>query len=156
MWRGGRVAREAKALAPSACALVESGARPGDDYAELMRRAVRWRMSAGGRRIYYGDLLRLGVRCPDPCVRVRGKWLVRRLAPDCSRIPLNALPRKRDEERLLNAMGWETANTHLGSPAWRVIRADVKRRGRRWLYEAAHRMADAVEDDWREWRRARG
>jgi hypothetical protein len=155
-WRGGRVAREVKALAPSACAFVERGTSLRHDYADLLRRGVRWRMSAGGRRIYYGDLLHLGIRCPDPCVGVRGKWLVRRLAPDCSRIPLNALPRKRDEERLLNAMGWETANTHLGSPAWRVVRADLEHRGKRWLYEAANRMADAVEGDWREWRKTTG
>jgi hypothetical protein len=156
MWRGGRVAREAKALAPSACAFAGRGGPHRGDYAEIMRRAVRWRATAQGRRLYYEDLLRLGIRCPDPCVKLRGNWLVRRLAPDCSRIPLNALPRKRDEERLLHAMGWETANTHLGSPSWRVVRADVKRRGKGWLYDAAHRMADAVDDDWREWRKASG
>src|SRR5438876_1018604 len=78
-WRGGRVAREAKALAPLA------------------------------EKIHYDAILRRGVRCPDPCVRVDGAWLVRRLAPDCSRVKLNELPRKRDEERLLSAMGWEAA-----------------------------------------------
>src|SRR3989449_913988 len=104
--------------------------------------------------IHYDAILRRGVRCPDPCVRVDGAWLVRRLAPDCSRVRLNELPRKRDEARLLSAMGWETANVHLGSPASRAIRADVKRRDKRWLHDAARRLADAIADDWRDWRKA--
>jgi hypothetical protein len=119
-----------------------------------MQRAVRWALAGGKRRIYYEDLLRRGVRCPDPCVAVRGPWLVRRLAPDCSRIALNALPRKRDEERLLYAMGWETANVHLGTPHTSAVRADLKRRDKHWLFNAASRMADAVEDDWRQWKHA--
>src|SRR5207253_2121033 len=120
-WRGGRVAREAKALAPLA------------------------------EKIHYDAILRHGVRCPDPCVRVDGVWLVRRLAPDCSRVKLNELPRKRDEARLLSAMGWETANVHLGTPGSRAIRADLKRRDKHWLYDSARRLADAVDDDWHDW-----
>ena len=123
-WRGGRIAREAKALAPLA------------------------------EKIHYDAILRRGVRCPDPCVRVDGTWLVRRLAPDCSRVRLNELPRKRDEARLLSAMGWETANVHLGSPGSRAIRADLKRRDKHWLYDAARRLADAIDDDWHDWRKA--
>ena len=123
-WRGGRVAREAKALAPLA------------------------------EKIHYDAILRRGVRCPDPCVRVDGAWLVRRLAPDCSRVKLNELPRKRDEARLLSAMGWETANVHLGTPGSRAIRADLKRRDKHWLYDSARGLADAVDDDWHDWRKA--
>lgn len=133
-WSGGRVAREAKALAPSACAFA----------AGVTRHAP-----------YYQAILRRSVRCVDPHVAVRGLWLVRRLAPDCSRIPLTALPRKRDEARLLWAMGWETANVHLGSSTV-AVRADLRRRGKRWLRNAAVRMMEATEQDWRAWRRATG
>jgi hypothetical protein len=87
---------------------------------------------------------------------VSGAWLVRRLAPDCSRIALNALPRKRAEEHLLESTGWETGNVHLGSCDARTLRADLRRRSKYWLYDAASRMADAVEEDWREWRKAAG
>jgi len=52
---------------------------------------------------------------------------VRRLAPNCSRIELSALPKERDELRLLHAMGWETANVHLGTAQPRVLRADLKK-----------------------------
>src|SRR5438128_11264483 len=55
------------------------------------------------------------VRALDPFVQVRGRWIVRRLSPHCLRIELDELPKNRDECRLLFAMGWETANIHLGS-----------------------------------------
>ena len=149
-WRGGRVAREAKALAPSACTQAASGSV---GKGSVVRRA--WSVLSGAAgKIHYDAILRRGVRCPDPCVRVDGAWLVRRLAPDCSRVRLNELPRKRDEARLLSAMGWETGNVHLGSPGSRAIRADLKRRDKRWLYDAARRLADALDDDWRDWRKA--
>ena len=151
VWRGGRVAREAKALAPSACALV-AGAT-GISPTAILRRAM-WGLSGTGGKIHYAAILRHGVRCPDPCVRVEGPWLIRRLAPDCSRISLNALPRKRDEERLLFAMGWETANVHLGSANSRTIPSDLKRRRKHWLYEAAQQAAAAIDADWRDWRKA--
>jgi hypothetical protein len=151
-WRGGRIAREAKALVPSACASAASAAAPGDADGDTGSWAARWLGRGDGPRIYYEDLLKRGVRCPDPCAGVSGTWLVRRLAPDCCRIGLNALPRKRDEVRLLYAMGWETANVHLGTPDSSVVRADLKRRNKRWLYEAAGRMADAIERDWRDWK----
>ena len=50
-------------------------------------------------------------------------------------------------------MGWETANVHLGSRT-DGVQADLKRRGKGWLHEAAREMADATEADWRAWRRA--
>jgi uncharacterized protein (DUF2252 family) len=149
-WRGGRVAREAKALAPSACALAVSRSVGKGG---MVRRAM-WVLSGAAGKIHYDAILRRGVRCPDPCVRVDGAWVVRRLAPDCSRVRLNELPRKREEARLLHAMGWETANVHLGSPGSRAIRADLKRRDKHWLYDVARRLADATDDDWRDWRKA--
>jgi len=150
-WRGGRVAREAKALAPSACTLAPGAPPPGGSPREMVRRAVRWATSLGGWKIYYQEIVHRSVRCPDPCVAVRGAWLVRRLAPDCSRIALNALPKKRHEAQLLEAMGWETANVHLGSATARALRGDLQGRGKHWLYDAASRMADAVESDWHAW-----
>ncbi len=130
-WRGGSVAREAKALAPSACVWAERG--------------------KGTAAIRYQDILDRAVRCRDPFVRVRKRWIVRRLAPDCSRIELSALPRERDELRLLYAMGFETANIHLGSVKARVLRDDLKRRPAGWLLNAARRMEKAVLNDFKEY-----
>jgi len=134
-WHGGYVAREAKALAPSACLWAAGG--------------------KGSSRILYQEILNRAVRCRDPFVRLQRRWIVRRLAPDCSRIELAALPAERDELRLLRAMGWETANVHLGSVKPRVLRADLARRGRGWLRRAAAVMQEAVVSDWEAWRLGR-
>jgi hypothetical protein len=152
-WRGGRVAREAKALAPSACVFARTGGGGRRVSSGTLLRAI-WALTGSARRIHYETMLQHGVRCPDPCVSVVGAWLVRRLAPDCARIPLNDLPKKRHEAELLHAMGGETANIHLGSLDARQLRDDLKRREKRWLYDAASRMARDVGKDWRVWRKA--
>jgi hypothetical protein len=130
-WHGGSIAREAKALAPSACWWAEEG--------------------EGTAPIHYQEILDRSVRCLDPFVHVRQKWIVRRLAPDCSRIELSQLPRERDETRLLHAMGWETANVHLGSAKARVLLADLKKRPQGWLLTAARAMEKAVRADFEDY-----
>ena len=91
------------------------------------------------------------MRCRDPFVRLQRRWIVRRLAPDCSRIELAALPKERDEMRLLLAMGWETANVHLGSVKARVLVNDLKKRPRGWLLSAARSMEKAVLADFEDY-----
>jgi hypothetical protein len=132
-WRGGSVAREAKALAPSASVWAQSGKN-------------------ASAPILYQEALDTAVRCRDPFVRLQKRWIVRRLAPDCSRIELSALPAERDEVRLLHAMGWETANVHLGTLKPRVLAADLKKRPRGWLYRAAREMELAMKKEFEEWR----
>jgi hypothetical protein len=131
-WHGGTIAREAKELTDSAWFWANPRRRsPG---------------------ILYGQALACARRCPDPFVQQRGRWIVRRLAPDCSRIELVSLPTKHDALRLLQAMGFETANVHAGSIAWAKIEADLKKRRRGWLHFAATAMVEAVIKDWNAWR----
>ena len=86
-------------------------------------------------------------------VRLLGNWVVRCLAPHCCRVELSALPDKRDETRLLHAMGFETANVHLGSKqAIKAVRLDAAKRPPDWLHNAAMAMAEAVARDWDDWR----
>jgi hypothetical protein len=133
-WGGARVAREAKALAPSACVWANEGKGP--------------------QKIFYETIITKAARVLDPFVHLRGRWIVRRLSPNCSRVELAALPEKRDEERLLYAMGFETANIHLGSKdAIKVVRRDLAKRKPDWLHEAAQEMTKAVLKDWEEWRK---
>jgi hypothetical protein len=130
---GGKVAREAKALAPSPV----YWARNRKDPAEIMYQAI----------------IRKAVRDPDPFVHVHGNWIVRRLSPHCSRIELNMLPKDRDELRLLSSMGWEIANIHLGSAnARKVIERHLNTLKRDWLASAAKNMAEIVYKDWHTWR----
>jgi hypothetical protein len=133
LYRGARVAREAKALAPSAC--VWAGSE---------------RLSA---RIRYQEILDRSLRATDPFVRLKGKWIVRRLAPDCSRVELASMPKERDEAKLLHAMGFETANVHLSTRrASEGILRSLAHRSRHWLHDAATRMVKATTEDWQKWR----
>ncbi len=130
-WRGGMIAREAKALVPSAVAWA-TGAAP---------------------QTYTDRLLQASSRVPDPFLRIRDKWIVRRLAPDCSRIELAKLP-PCDEERVLHAMGFETANLHLfSSPAINAVQRDLSRRTARWFHAQVKKMSAEVIEDWKDWRR---
>src|SRR5579871_2297237 len=132
-WHGGLIAREAKALISS---------------------AYIWATRSGDRNgILYQRALDQSVRCRDPFVKLQGRWIIRRLAPDCSRVELASLPTQRDESRLLYEMGWETANIHLGSKkASKRIREDLKKRPANWLRDAAKAMARATTADWKEWK----
>lgn len=131
-WHGGRIAREAKALISSACYWAK-----GDE---------------GPPEILYQTIITRAVRCPDPFVQLRGRWIVRRLSPHCSRIELAVLQARGQELRLLEAMGAETVNIHLGTPSARkpILRFLEKQKGR-WLHRAAEDMLQAVTKDWKDW-----
>ena len=132
-YSGGRLAREAKAQGPASLDWLAPEHEPG--------------------RSQYSQILKRAVRCPDPYVRLCGGWIVRRLSPHCSRIELAALGAGRGELRLLEAMGHETANIHLGTGKQRAaILADLERRKTNWLVQAASDMAETVEKDWRVWK----
>jgi hypothetical protein len=132
---GARVAREAKALTPSSVYWATEDDRPSE--------------------ILYQAIISRAVRCPDPFVQLRGHWIVRRLSPHCSRIELSVLPTDRDERRLLSAMGWETANIHLGTvDAQKYNRGHLARLKPGWLYTAAKKMEEAVTGDWRAWKKS--
>ena len=133
-WQGGLIAREVK---------------------ELRVSAVHWQSTPGSTQtILYPQIVAQAVRIADPFVRISGHWLLRRLAPDCSRIPLVSLPKAKDELNLLHAMGQETANIHLGTTTARkrIIR-DLRQRPARWLHHASAKMADLMRTDWKDWAR---
>ncbi|HEY6271610.1 MAG TPA: DUF2252 family protein [Terriglobales bacterium] len=128
-WKGGHIAREAKATLPSACTWLEG--------------------RQGKYQLYYEDAIKRAVRSHDPFQKIVGTWLIRRLSPDSNPIEIADLPKERDEETLLHAMGSEAANVHLGS-AHQIgsILKDFERRKSNWLHSAAREMAKAVERDW--------
>ena len=131
-WKGAYVAREAKAIRTSAWA---------------------WYRGDSTVNLYGPKLVQSAIRVQDPCVRFHGHWLVRRLAPDCSRIEIASLPAERDEARLLYCMGWETANMHFASGrAISQVKRDLGARRGRWLHKAAKAMLKATMTDWEDWR----
>lgn len=131
-FHGGRIAREAKALVSSAFFWATQNEGPSE--------------------IFYQTIINRAVRCPDPFVQVRGRWIVRRLSPHCSRIELPTLKAQSAELRLLHAMGRETANVHLGSRTARnPILTHLRKQKGKWLHHATQQMLDAVRQDWKYW-----
>ncbi len=132
LYYGSLVVREAKPLAPSA-AYWAAGCQ-------------------GSTRLLYDDIVEAAERCPDPFVKLKGRWIVRRLAPDSSSIDIDRLP-KGQEKKLLTAMGRETANVHLGSGKKAILR-DLDARPDGWLEAAANAMLAATKADWAAWKAA--
>jgi hypothetical protein len=129
-WNGGLIAREVKARAPSATSWTRAWPPANRASETLVRKAVR---------------------AADPFFRLTDQWVVRRLAPDCSKVELHDMPRDRDGRRLLRAMGWETANMHLATAKVSAIRRHLSGQSSKWLRIAASDMTDATLADWRDW-----
>lgn len=133
-WNGGRIAREAKNLVSSACYWAHEHDGPPE--------------------ILYQTIIGRAVRCLDPFVQLRGRWIVRRLSPHCSRIELATLKAQGQELRLLHAMGWETANIHLGTrSARKAILRHLQMQKGKWLHQATLDMLEAVREDWKAWKK---
>jgi hypothetical protein len=127
-WLGGPVAREAKAVTLSAAGWAQS-------------------KSDGP---YYAQIIASAIRSVDPYLKAQGSWVTRRLSPDCRRLELASLTRVKDEEWLLHAMGFETANVHLGTKhAARSIARHLKDAPKGWLKESASVMQEKVVEDLR-------
>lgn len=134
-----RIAREAKAILPSAWAFANSMDGSKEE-----------------STIYIKELEQVAVRSHDPFLTVQNGWVVRRLAPDCARIELVELPGHKDERELLAAMGAEVANVHLGTPKSRLaILRFIDKQKPNWLFAAAKVMAAATDQDFRDWRASR-
>ncbi len=133
---GGRVAREIKATAPSACAWNNCERSP--------------------EKHWQPKIIESAVRVRDPMVEFLhgGNWIMRRLSPDCSRIDLSGLPEERDEYQLLNSMGYEIANVHLGTSGARAtILNEQESMPNGWLYDNAKQMVKQTLADFEDWRK---
>jgi hypothetical protein len=135
---GGRYAREAKALVPS---------------------AQYWLRGQNQMRSQTATLLQHAIRVPDPHFQVHDEWLVRQLAPDIAKIEL---PENARDVRLalapalLRLMGRETANIHLGSRSRKGLETLLKRLNHDplWFSRATDRMAACTRDDHAKWAKA--
>jgi hypothetical protein len=131
-WEGGWIARELKALLPSACLWLEG--------------------RVGHTQSYYREAINSAVRSHDPFQTVGEGWLTRRLSPDSNPIEIADVPKEHDEEKLLSAMGAEAANVHLGSKRQvRGILQDLQKRKPDWLRSTARVMSKALASEWKEY-----
>lgn len=133
-WCGGCIAREAKAMIPS---------------------AWTWLDSNKNSQSFYQQTIQSAVRSHDPYQKIVGRWLMRRLSPESNPVDVTKLPGERDEETLLHAMGTEAANVHLGSKRQILnVLKDLGRRKPNWLVSAAKQMAKAMSSEWRDYKKS--
>jgi hypothetical protein len=105
-------------------------------------------------RSYYNSTIENAVRAPDPYVKAKDSWIVRRLAPDHAKIELGELPSLSDEKLLLWSMGYETANIHLGTKgAAKSILPDLAARPNGWLMDAVNAMTKSTLSDQSDWKK---
>jgi hypothetical protein len=76
-WNGGCIAREAKAMVPSACVWLSA--------------------TPGRHQSFYEKTMQSAVRSHDPFQTIVGRWLIRRLSPDSNPVEIEDLPKERDE-----------------------------------------------------------
>jgi hypothetical protein len=132
-WYGNCIAREAKAMLPSACVWLDG--------------------KNGHTQSYYSKAMNSTVRPCDPYQQIEGRWLIRRLSPESNPIYISDLPTKRDEEALLHAMGAEAANVHLGTPNQvKNVLKDFDRMEAKWLSAAAKHMAKVITQEWKRYK----
>ena len=133
-WAGGRVAREAKAIAPSG-AFWASGTEP----------PVPW-------SLHSSQLLAGAVRSRDTSVSFSGSWIVRRLAPDSHKVRFASLGDLDLEAQLVDLMGRDVANVHLATRgAARAILGHLGKQQRAWLRHAAEAMLRRIKEDYGAW-----
>lgn len=130
-WRGGIIAREAKALAPS---------------------SYFWATKKTPITYPISYMLTRAIRSPDPILKVADQWVVRRIAPDCIKLETKKLPES-NQKQMLRAMGREIANVHLGLASEETItaiNADLTQRKKKdgqWFAEAVSQLARQVQED---------
>lgn len=133
-WRGGQIVREAKALVPSTW-----------DWAHGLKGAPRFMTLATG-----------AYRAPDPDLALDRSFILRRIAPDARKVNLGDRPGEKLKLDLLRAMAFDIGAIHAATKgASEKILADLRPRKADWLCGAAKAAADAVEQDFAEWRAAR-
>ena len=75
--------------------------------------------------------------------------------PGLKPIDIQTLPKHSDEQTILQAMGAEAANVHLGTKRQVAnILKDLSKRKANWLRDSATHMARNVEKDWNRYRKS--
>ena len=133
-WRGAPVVREAKAVLTSS-----------------------WHRASGrgDGKIRCGEIADGRYRAPDPWYRITDGLIIRRLSPNNRKIEVGDKAVAAMSPRMLETMGLELANVHLGTSNDRdAIERDLKRQKRGWLVASAKKMANTIKREFNEWQAA--
>ena len=132
-WRGGPVVREAKAV------LLSS-----------------WYQAHSPRTttIHCMDIANARHRAPDPWYDIKDGLVVRRISPNNRKIESDDEAFSKMSADMLQTMGTELANVHLGSGDHASsITADLDRSKPGWLADCATKMAAATQKDYQTFRK---
>jgi hypothetical protein len=131
-WRGAPVVREAKALVTSAWCRIHA---------------------ASHREVRAGEIANGRFRPLDPWYRIVNDVVVRRLSPNNRKIEVEKRKSALFTRDMLETMGVELANVHLGTADRRdAIKRDLKMRKRSWLTVNARAAAEATTREYQEWK----
>ena len=131
-WRGAPIVREAKALVRSAWSRAHG----------LSNRELRVGEIANGR---YRPL--------DPWYRIKNNVVVRRLSPNNRKIEVEKGKSTLFTSDMLQTMGFDLANVHLGTAERRdAIKRDLENRKRGWLTANARKASDATTQEYKDWK----
>jgi hypothetical protein len=131
LWQGGRLVQEARASVPSAW----HWAHPGSS---AKSRVLEWAFGA--------------YRSPDPHLRIKAGYVMRRIAPDAHKVELADVSGQGLGEELLTAMGAELGAIHATRHRTSILK-DLRKRNARWLDWAAAAAEKAVRRDFADFRR---
>jgi Uncharacterized protein conserved in bacteria (DUF2252) len=128
-WCGGIAVREAKAAVPS---------------------AWEWAHKAPPEPLRFLDLAQGQFRAPDPFLRIRERFVVRRIAADARKIDLTKDLAVKLKAKVIYLMGYDLGAIHADDPkvASRIER-DLKSRPSGWLEQAAKAAVRSVRDDFK-------
>jgi hypothetical protein len=131
-WRGAPIAREAKALVTSAWSRAHGRSNREGRSSEI----------ANGR-----------FRPLDPWYRIKNNVVVRRLSPNNRKIEVEIGESTLFTSDMLQTMGFELANVHLGTAERRdAIKRDLEKRKRGWLTANARKASDATTQEYKDWK----
>jgi hypothetical protein len=131
-WRGAPIVREAKALVTSAWCRAHG---------------------AVNRELRAGEIANGRFRPLDPWYRIVDDVVVRRLSPNNRKIEVEKRKSTLFTSDMLQTMGFELANVHLGTADRRdAIKQDLKLRKRGWLTANARKASDATVQEYKDWK----
>jgi len=131
-WRGAPIVREAKALVTSA-----------------------WSRARGlsNREDHVSEIVNGQFRAMDPWYRIKDNVVVRRLSPNNRKIEVKKRESTLFTSDMLQTMGFELANVHLGRSERRdAITQDLEKRKRGWLRTNARKASDAITQEYKDWK----
>ena len=131
-WQGGAVAREAKAIVPSA-----------------------WDWASGALFAPRGLAISDGsYRSPDASLLRSGDFVIRRIGSDARKLDLKDVKRSARGAQMLRAMAADLAAVHAATGRVDAIEAHIKRQAKGWLLETAKAAKSQIEVDFRVWGKA--